>query len=100
MIKSYAENSKPVPEEVLNDPDKFVEWTDNQSQDPATRARSKKSRDGSSNLVSSAVGATKEDLDKLGVKVEKLKGKSLLQLAQEKGGTLEKSDYFAARENS
>ena len=47
-----------------------------------------------------AVGATKEDLDKLGVKVEKLKGKSLLQLAQEKGGTLEKSDYFAARENS
>jgi len=100
MIKSYAENSKPVPEEALNDPDKFVEWTDNQSRDPATRARSKKSGDGSSNRVSSAVGATKEDLDKLGVKVEKLKGKSLLQLAQEKGGTLEKSDYFAARENS
>ena len=100
MIKSYAENSKPVPEEVLNDPDKFVEWTDNQSRDPATRARSKKSRDGSSNLVSSAVGATKEDLDKMGVKVEKLKGKSLLQMAEESGGVLEKSEYFKARENS
>jgi hypothetical protein len=44
--------------------------------------------------------STKEDLNKLGIKVEKLQGKGLLQLAQEKGGTLEKSDYFAARENS
>jgi hypothetical protein len=99
MIKSYAENSKSVPEEVLNDPDKFVEWTDNQSQNPGAKSRNKKSRDSGSNLVSSAVGATKEDLDKLGVKVEKLKGKSLLELAEEKGGTLEKSDYFKAREN-
>jgi hypothetical protein len=100
MIKNYAENSKPVPEEVLNDPDKFVEWTDNQSLEPVSRTRNKKFKDGSSNLISSPVGATKEDLDKLGIKVEKLQGKSLLQLAQEKGGTLEKSDYFAARENS
>ena len=99
MIRSYAENSKPVPEEVLNDPEKFVEWTDNQSQNPGVKSRNRKSREGGSNLVSSAVGATKEDLDKLGVKVEKLRGKSLLELAEEKGGTLEKSDYFKAREN-
>ena len=51
-------------------------------------------------MVSSTVGATQDDLNKLGVKVEKLKGKSLLELANEKGGTLEKSDYFAARESS
>jgi len=101
MIRSYAENSKPVPEEVLNDPDKFVEWTDNQSRDPKTKLKSKKSKEGGSNLVSSAVGATTDDLNKLGVKVEKLKGnKSLLELAEEKGGTLEKSEYFKARENS
>lgn len=100
MIRSYAENGKPVPDEVLNDPDKFVEWTDNQSRDPGIKSRNKKAKSGGSNMVSSTVGATQDDLDKLGVKVEKLKGKSLLELAEEKGGTLEKSDYFKARENS
>jgi hypothetical protein len=101
MIRSYAENGKPVPEEVLSDPDKFVEWTDNQSRDPGIKSRNKKSKTGGSNMVSSTVGATQEDLDKLGIKVEKLKGnKSLLELAEEKGGTLEKSEYFKARENS
>jgi hypothetical protein len=101
MVRNYAENGKPIPEEILNDSDKFVEWTDNQSREPGIKSRNKKSKTGSSNMVSSTVGATKEDLDKLGVKVEKLKGnKSLLELAEEKGGTLEKSDYFKARENS
>lgn len=100
MIRNYAENGKPVPDEVLNDPDKFVEWTDNQSRDPGIKSRNKKAKSGGSNMVSSTVGATQDDLNKLGVKVEKLKGKSLLELANEKGGTLEKSDYFAARESS
>ncbi len=101
MIRNYAENNKPIPDEILSDPDKFVEWTDNKSNDSSIKGRNKKSKVGGTNMVSSAVGATKDDLDKLGVKVEKLKGnKTLLELAQEKGGTLEKSDYFAARENN
>lgn len=99
MIKNYAENNKPIPEEVLNEPDKFIEWADNQSQNSGVKSRYKKSRDDGSNRVSSLVGATKDDLNKLGVKVEKLRGKSLLELAEEKGGILEKSDYFKAREN-
>jgi hypothetical protein len=100
IVKNYAENGKAVPDEVLNNPDKFVEWVDNQSKDSGLKSRNKKTKEGS-NLVSSAVGATKQDLDKLGVRVEKLKGnKSLLELAEEKGGTLEKSDYFKARENN
>jgi hypothetical protein len=100
MIRSYAENGKAIQEEVLSDPDKFIEWIDNQSGDSGIKSKHKKSKSSGSNTVSSAVGATKEDLDKLGVRVEKLKGnKSLLELAEEKGGTLEKSDYFAAREN-
>lgn len=98
MIRSYAENGKPVPDEILSDPEKFVNWTDNQSNTP--QSKSKKLKGDGNNLVSSHVGATKEDLDKLGVKVEKLRGKSLLELAEEKGGTLEKSDYFKARENN
>ena len=100
MIRSYAENGKPIPDEILSDPDKFIEWTDNKSRDSGIKSNNKKSKSGSSNMVSSAVGATKDDLDKLGVKVEKLKGKSLLQMAEESGGVLEKSDYFEARENN
>jgi hypothetical protein len=100
MVKNYAENNKPIPDEVLNDPEKFVEWVENQSKDPTLKSKSKKIKD-SKNLVSSAVGASKEDLNKLGIKVEKLHGnKSLLELAEEKGGTLEKSEYFKARENN
>jgi hypothetical protein len=101
MIRNYSENGKNIPDEILNDPDNFVEWVDNQSRDPVIKSRNKKSKTGGSNTLSSTVGATKDDLDKLGIKVEKLKGnKSLLELAAEKGGTLEKSDYFAARENN
>jgi hypothetical protein len=99
MIRNYAENNKPVPDEILGDPDKFIEWVDNQS--PSSSVKSRNSRkNNSSNYVSSPVGATKEDLGKLGIQVEKLKGKSLLQLAEEKGGVLEKNDYLNARENN
>lgn len=100
IIRSHAENGKMIQEEILGNPDKFIEWIDNQSNDSGIKSRNRKTKTGGANTVSSAVGATKEDLDKLGVKVEKLKGKSLLELAEEKGGTLEKSDYFKARENS
>ena len=99
MIRNYTENNKPVPDEVLGDPDKFVEWVDSQS--PSSSVKSRNSRkNNSSNYVSNPVGATKEDLSKLGIQVEKLKGKSLLQLAEEKGGVLEKNDYLSARENN
>jgi len=95
MIRSYAENGKPVPNEILNDPDKFIDWADNQSSDNKNY-KNKKEKSGQ-NVVSSYVGATKEDLDRLGVKTEKIKGKSLLELAAEKGGVLEKNDYFNVR---
>jgi hypothetical protein len=100
MIRSYNESSTPIPHEVLNEPDKFVEWVDNQSHDSRVKSHNKKTKTNGSNIVSSPVGTTQDDLNKLGIKVEKLKGKSLLQLAQEQGGILEKSDYFNARENS
>ena len=102
VIKNYAENNQPINEEIQSDPEKFIEWLDNQSNSKSKyTTKSKKSKSDGKNTVSSFVCATKEDLNKLGVKVEKLKGnKSLLDLAQEKGGTLEKNDYFAARENS
>jgi hypothetical protein len=100
IVKNYNESGKSVPDDILNDPEKLVMWIDNQSKDTSIKSKNRKSKMGGSNLISSPVGATKEDLDKIGVKVEKLHGKSLLELAKEKGGVLEKSDYFKARENN
>jgi hypothetical protein len=99
MIKNHAENGKPIPDDILSDPNKFIDWIDNQSSNTNFQSKNNK-KSNSSNFISNPVGATKEDLDKLGVKVEKLKGKSLLQLAEEKGGVLEKNDYLSARENN
>jgi hypothetical protein len=97
-IDSYHKNSKPIPSEIIEDPDKFVDWVENQEGQKEPKS-SKKQNSDKNNTVSSYVGATNQDLKSMGVKIEKIKGKSLLQLAEEKGGTLEKSDYFKAREN-
>lgn len=96
MIKSYAENGKPIPDQILNDPDMFVDWANNQSGESSSY-KNRKQKSGK-NVVSSYVGATKEDLKTLGVKTEKIKGKSLLDLAAEKGGILDKNDYLSLRE--
>lgn len=95
-IRSYAENGSPVPENVLEDPEKFISWLEDQNQSHKKNS-AKKSK--SKNAVSSFVGATPEDLEKMGVKVERFKGKTLLDLAKEKGGTLEKHDYLKVRES-
>jgi hypothetical protein len=100
IIKNMAENNKPIPQDIISDPDKLVEWVDNYQNDPTNKNNTKNHKSQGKNSVSSYVGATNEDLNKMGVKVEKLRGKSLLQLAEEKGGVIEKSDYLKARENS
>ncbi len=96
IIKNYAEDGKPINEEVLYNPEKFVDWVENKQGGNTV----KNQKTDKSNAVSSYVGATREDLKELGVKVEKIKGKSLLQMVEEKGGTLEKSDYLNARINN
>lgn len=97
VIRNHAENGKPIADEIIGDPEKFVGWISNQSGGTNSGSSGKAKSDGK-NAVSSYVGATKQDLDHLGVKVEKIGGKSLLELAREKGGKLEKSDYLKARE--
>ncbi len=96
MIKSYAENGKPISDEILNDPDTFVEWSASQFGGDSSNSKNRKQKSGK-NAVSSYVGATKEDLQNLGVTTSKIKGKSLLQIAEEKGGTLDKNDYLNLR---
>jgi len=95
-IKSYAESGSPVPDNVLEDPEKFLSWLEDQNRSNQKSANKKLK---GKNAVSSFVGATPEDLEKMGVKVEKFKGKTLLDLAKEKGGTLEKHDYLKVRES-
>jgi hypothetical protein len=97
MIRSYAENGKAISDEILNDPDTFVEWANNQSGGSSSNFRNRKQKSGK-NAVSSYVGATKEDLQNLGVTTSKIRGKSLLDLAGEKGGVLDKNDYLSLRE--
>jgi hypothetical protein len=99
LITNYAENNKPISEDIQSDPEKFIEWIENQSSgNSKSPLKSKKSKSDGKHMVSSYVGATNDDLSKLGVKVEKLEGKSLLEIASEKGGTIEKHDYLRARE--
>ena len=100
FIKSSAEAGQSVQEDILNDPEKLVDFVENSSQNSKSKVQNKKSKD-SKNMVSSFVGATSDDLKKLGVKTEKLSGgKSLLEMAKEAGGTLEKHQYLKARESS
>ena len=100
LIKNYAENGKPVPDDVVADPEKFVLWVENQSPEKKGSPIRNRKKTGSNNMVSSTVGATPEDLKKMGTKIDKLSGgKTLLQMAQESGGTLEKEQYLKAREN-
>lgn len=100
VIKISAENGTPVKGDILSNPEKFVNWTENSSQESRPGQSKKFSKSSGKHAVSSPVGATKEDLDEMGVKVSKLRGKSLLDLARENGGTLEKNQYLSARENS
>lgn len=98
-INARAEAGKPIEDEIINDPDHLVEWIDNQNNNSDGDSKFAKRRQNSKNAVGSYVGATREDLEKLGVKVEKIGGKSLLQLAEERGGIIEKNDYLNLREN-
>jgi hypothetical protein len=100
LIRNYAENGKPVPDDVVSDAEKFVLWVENQTPDKKGSPIKSRKKTGGNNMVSSTVGATPEDLKKMGTQIDKLKGgKTLLQMAQEAGGTLEKEQYLKAREN-
>lgn len=99
LIKNYAENGKPIPDDIISDPEKFILWIENQSQDKNSTTKNRK-KTGGNNMVSSTVGATSEDLKKMGTKIDKVAGnKTLLQMAEESGGILEKEQYLKAREN-
>lgn len=96
-VKSEMEQGNAVADDILSDPDKLVAWYDSRIEAPVQKS-TQNNYSGSNNTVTSFVGATKEDLNKMGVKIEKIRGKSLLQMAEENGGTLQKHEYLNARD--
>jgi hypothetical protein len=99
LIKYNAENGNSIDEDILNNPDRLVKLLDNNSSTSSTSKSSSADSSQGSNKVTSYVGATKQDLKDMGVKIEKIKGKSLLERAKENGGVLDKYQYMNVREN-
>jgi hypothetical protein len=102
FIKMQSETGKQISDDILNDSDKLVEWFDNYNSSPSKGNKfiKKSNKTNTKNAVGSYVGASQQDLKEMGVKVEKIKGKSLLEMAKESGGIIEKSDYLNVRENN
>ena len=98
IIKSNAEIGKPIHEDIVSSPEKLIAFVEKKQVHKQSNKASNKVAD--NNTVSSYVGATGNDLKEMGVSVEKFGGKSLLQIAREKGGIIEKSDYLGVREKS
>lgn len=95
FVKNQAENGKALSEDIISDPEKLISFIENYNPN-SKKPVGKKTK--SENAVSSYVGATKEDLKELGVKVEKVKGLSLLDMAKKSGGIIEKDQYLKARQ--
>ena len=98
LIKYKAESGESISEEILNDPEKLSLLLDgNSNTQSQSSAVSSQSSESGTNKVTSFVGATSEDLKQMGVKVEKIGGKSLLEMVKERGGKMNKQDYLDAR---
>lgn len=95
LIKYRIESGEPLSDEIINSPEKLVEISE--SRDAGVQKQEPQSSMSSDSKVTTFVGATKEDLKKMGVQVQKIGGKSLLDIVKEKGGKLDKADYLSAR---
>jgi hypothetical protein len=90
QFKNILSDSKNrPPDEIANDPDKLIEWADANKNAKEILDKSGE-EDGS---ASSLVGATKEDLEHLGIDMN-TEGVSLEKAAAEKGGSLNMQDLM------
>lgn len=91
-FKSIITNSTTkVPENVLNDPEALVDWYEG-SKNAAQISRNMKGKNTEETLGSSLVGASKEDLKKMGMKSSD--NISLTEEAKKKGGSLSFQDLI------
>lgn len=95
LIKYRIESGDPLSDDIINSPEKLVEISE--ARDAGVQKQEPQSSMSSDSKVTAFVGATKEDLKKMGVQIQKIGGKSLLDIVKDKGGKLDKADYLSAR---
>lgn len=88
--KSIMTEVNSVPDDMMNDPDKLIEWFESNKNAQKVLEKSGGNRD---DMNVSLVGATKEDLENLGLK-SSAKTVDLSKMAAEKGGVIEMHDLI------
>lgn len=88
IFKSIFENHDDIPDRIKNDPEALLDFSNSSE----AREEMKKKFDTNSPGGSTIVGATSQDLDELGMSASE--GKSLSQVAKEKGGSLSMKDLM------
>lgn len=89
IFKNIFEKHSQIPEKIRKDPSALLDFG---NVDDASREKIKADMESPSGGASTLVGATKEDLEYLGV--EATRGKSIHQAALEKGGSLSMEDLM------
>lgn len=83
-----SENSNHIPKEIMNDPDDLMEWIELRNNAKSAGLFDEKEDAGSSSIP----GATKEDLNKLGIKTNAVF--NLSEELKKKGGKLSTEDLY------
>ena len=86
-----SNSSTKVPDNVINDPEALVDWYEG-SKNAAELMRNTKNKNSEEALGTSLVGASKEDIKKMGIK--NTDNISLTEEAKKKGGSLSFQDLI------
>ncbi len=90
LFKSIFQNSEEIPFAIKKDPQKLMDWARNPKGREKAREVMEKAGDGGAGLF----GATKEDLESLGVETTGAGTVSLEEIAKKKGGSLTMKDLM------
>lgn len=88
VFKNIFEQNSDIPEKTQKDPDALLDYANSSEKREEARSKMQETTNGGSSIV----GATKEDLEDLGVNVSATK--SLHDAAKEKGGSLSMKDLM------
>ena len=90
LFKSIFQNSEEIPFAIKKDPQKLMDWARNPKGREKAREVMEKAGEGGAGLF----GATKEDLENLGVETTGAGTVSLEEAAKKKGGSLTMKDLM------
>ena len=90
MFKSIFNSGEEIPHSIKNDPQKIIDWARNPKGREKAREVMEKAGEGGAGLF----GATKEDLESLGVETRGAGTVSLQDAVKKKGGSLNMQDLM------